>query len=254
MKAHMSRRPKLPVPFIVGIFSAMTLGLAWGLVYWNMPMPAPSIAVTSSVPAMLAPPPLLSNATPATAPPSTSPTTRLPTDSDPSLLPTPNPLQASSPPAQTVVAPSRSIREAPKARSSRSPASSAASAAASPLPTLPAPESPALQGVSPACIVELEKLCEGTKPGGARRTCFKENETKLSPACQRQMDQMATRIREDMHHFRTACAGDVKQLCPDIHPGGGSVLQCLEENYKAVSENCYQALKHFQERKAGRSL
>jgi len=254
MKAHMSRRPRLPVPFIVGIFSAITLGLAWTLVYLSMPAPAPSIAVTSSDPAMLPPPPPLSDTTPAMAPSFTSPTTRLPTDSDSSLLPTPNSLQASSPPSQTVVAPSRPVREAPKARSFRPPASSATSAAASPLPTLPAPEGPTLQGVSPACIVELEKLCEGTKPGGARRTCFKENETKLSPACQRQMGEMATRIREDMHHFRIACAGDAKQLCPDVHPGSGSVLQCLEENYKAASENCYQALKDFQERKAGRSL
>jgi hypothetical protein len=68
------------------------------------------------------------------------------------------------------------------------------------------------------------------------------------------MGEMAARIKEDMQHFRTACAGDVKQLCPDVHPGGGSVLQCLEENYKEVSENCYQTLKHFQKRKAGRSL
>ncbi|MDQ6734839.1 MAG: cysteine rich repeat-containing protein, partial [Nitrospirota bacterium] len=121
-------------------------------------------------------------------------------------------------------------------------------------PAVQAEDVPALQNVSPACIVELEKLCEGTQPGGARRKCFKDNESKLSPICQRQMDDMAARIKEDMQHFRTACAGDVKQLCPDVHSGGGNVLQCLEENYKEVSENCYQALKHFQTRKAGRSL
>jgi len=126
--------------------------------------------------------------------------------------------------------------------------------AASRLSALPAEDHSALQNVSPACIVELEKLCEAAQRGEARRKCFKDNESKLSPVCQRQMDDMAARIKEDMHHFRTACAGDVKQLCPDIQPSGGNVLQCLEENYKEVSENCYQALKHFQTRKAGRSL
>ena len=252
MKGHVSRRPRLPVPFVVGIFSAIALGLAWGLVYFNMPTPAPSVAVTSPAPATLSPPSPLSNDTPTTAPPPASATTRLPTDSDSSLSPSPNPLQ--SPPAQTAVAPSLPVPESPKARPFRPPTSPAASAPASPLPTLPAPDSPALQGVSPACIVELEKLCEGTEPGGARRKCFKDNETKLSLVCQRQMDQMAARIKEDMQHFRTACAGDVKQFCPDVQPGVGSVLQCLEDNYKEESENCYQALKHFQKRKAGRSL
>jgi hypothetical protein len=119
---------------------------------------------------------------------------------------------------------------------------------------VPTEERPTLQNVSPACIVELERLCEATQPGEARRKCFRDNESKLSLICQRQMDDMAARIKEDMQHFRTACAGDVKQLCPDIQPGGGNVLQCLEENYKEVSENCYQALKHFQTKKAGRSL
>lgn len=246
MKGHVSRRPRLPIPFVVGIFSAIALGLAWGLVYFNMPAPASSIAVTSPAPAPLSPPPPLSNDTPAAAFPRTSASALLPTGSDSSLSPPPNPLQPSPPPHQTVAAPALPVPDPS--------VSSTASAAASPPPTLPAPDSPALQGVSPACIVELEKLCEGTKPGAARRTCFKDNETKLSPVCQRQMDQMAARIKEDMQHFRTACAGDVKQFCPDVHPGGGNVLQCLEDNYKEVSENCYQALKHFQKRKAGRSL
>ncbi len=254
MKGRVSRRPRLPVPFVVGIFSAIALGLAWGLVYFNVPTPAPSIVVTSPAPATLSPPPPLSSDTPATAPPPASATTPLLTDSDSSLSAPPNPLQASPPAAQTVEAPSLPVPKAPKARPFTPPVSSAASPATSPLSTLPAPDSSALQSVSPACIVELEKLCEGTEPGGARRKCFKDNETKLSPVCQRQMDQMAARIKEDMQHFRTACAGDVKQLCPDVHPGGGSVLQCLEDNYKEVSENCYQALKHFQTRKAGRSL
>jgi Cysteine rich repeat len=227
MKGRVSRRPRLPVPFVVGIFSAIALGLAWGLVYFNLP-------------------------TPATAPPPSSASLR-PVDSDSNLSPQPTLLQGPQPPAQTVVPPSLPVPEAPKARPSLPSVSSAAPAAASPVPTLPALDSPA-KGVSPACIVELEKLCEGIESGGARRKCFKDNEAKLSPVCQRQMDQMAARIKEDMQHFRTACSGDVKHLCPDVHPGGGHVLQCLEDNYKDVSENCYQALKHFQKRKAGRSL
>jgi hypothetical protein len=123
-----------------------------------------------------------------------------------------------------------------------------------PLPA-PRPENiPALQGISPECMVELEKLCEGVEPGAARRQCFKDNEEKLSPACQHAFDKMAARITEDMQQFKAACQGDVKQYCPHVNPGGGNILQCLEENYKEVSENCYDALKRFQKMKAGRSL
>lgn len=253
MKGHVSRRPRLPVPFVVGVFSAIALGLAWGLVYFNMPTPVPPIAVTSPAPAGPFPPPL-TNDTPAADPSSASPTIRSPADSNSTPSPPPNVLSASPPPAETAVTPAFPVPKGPKAGPSPPPASSSAPALGSPLPTPSAPDSPALQAVSPACIVELEKLCEGTEPGEARRKCFKDKETKLSPVCQRQMDEMASRIKEDMQHFRAACAGDVTQFCPEVQPGGGNVLQCLEDNYKEVSENCYQALKHFQKRKAGRSL
>jgi hypothetical protein len=51
-----------------------------------------------------------------------------------------------------------------------------------------------------------------------------------------------------MHKFRQACAADVKQFCPNVKPGGGRILQCLEEHFKEVSDGCYQML----EKQAGR--
>lgn len=252
----MFRRPGLPVSFLVGIFSAIALGVAWGLVYLSMPMTTPSVTVSASAPEPLPPPILLNSDTPVPVPLAPSTTVPVPSDSPPSLLSHQNSLPAFPPADERVEPPSRPVPKTPKALLSRRQNAATEAPSASPPPSLPLPvdEVPALQGVSPACIVELEKLCEGTQPGGARRKCFKENENKLSPICQRQMDEMASRIKEDMQHFRTACAGDVKQFCPDVRPGGGNVLQCLEDNYKEVSENCYQALKRFQARKAGRSL
>ena len=245
-----SRRPALPISFVVGIFSAIALGMAWGLVYFSMPSPPPPIA--ADVPSFSPQSPLsLSHDTSiAIAPPPV--TAPLSADSSSSVSPQENPLSAPPPPAEPAATPSLPASKAPK------PVKPPVLATKPSIPTRPstAPTEKVstLQNVSPSCIVELEKLCEGTEPGGARRTCFKDYESKLSPVCQRQMDDMAARIKEDMQHFRTACAGDVKQLCPDVHSGGGNVLQCLEENYKEVSENCYQALKRFQTRKAGRSL
>jgi hypothetical protein len=241
-----SRRPALPISFIVGIFSAIALGMAWGLVYFSMPSPPPPTA--ADVPPL----PLSHDASVAISPPSV--TVPPPADSSSSVSPQENVLSAPPPPPETAAAPLRPASKAPKVQPAKPPILATKPSAPPPPPSTPTEEVSALQNVSPSCIVELEKLCEGTEPGGARRKCFKDNESKLSPVCQRQMDDMAARIKEDMQHFRTACAGDVKQLCPDVRSGGGNVLQCLEENYKEVSENCYQALKRFQTRKAGRSL
>jgi hypothetical protein len=252
LKDLVSRRPALPISFVVGIFSAIALGMAWGLVYFSMPSPPPPIA--ADVPSFSPQSPLpLSHDTsvaipppPVTAPP--------PADSSSSVSPQENPLSAPPPPAEPAAPPLRPASKAPKLQPVQPPILATKPSAPTHPPSAPTEEVSVLQNVSPSCIVELEKLCEGTEPGGARRKCFKDNESKLSPVCQRQIDDMAARIKEDMQHFRTACAGDVKQLCPDVHSGGGNVLQCLEENYKEVSENCYQALKRFQTRKAGRSL
>ena len=247
----MSRRP-LPISFVVGIFSAIALGIAWGLVYLNMPSAPSPVATEVPSPSSQLPLTPLDRQTPVTSPlpPAIAPLT---SDSSMNLPLPPVSVPTAPPPAASVAAPasaSKGIKIPPVKSDGLAPNSLSASR----LFALPAEETPALHNISPACIVELEKLCEGTEPGGARRTCFKDNESKLSPVCQRQMDDMAARIKEDMQHFRIACAGDVKQFCPDVHPGGGNVLQCLEENYKEVSEPCYQALKHFQTRKAGRSL
>ena len=252
----MSRRSGLPTSFLVGLFSAVALGIVWGLVYLSVPTSTPSLVLNSPAPSPQPPTPL-GNDTPVGPPQSHA----LPSEQaipDRATAPSTDerPIHAPHPHNGASEPPSGSESQKPKlSLNLRGTGKNGHSPSPSLLPAPPPSDDvPALRGVSPACIVELEKLCEGTEPGGARRRCFKDKETKLSPVCQRQMDQMAARIKEDMQHFRTACAGDVQQLCPAAQPGGGSVLQCLEDNYKEVSENCYQALKHFQTRKAGRSL
>jgi hypothetical protein len=51
------------------------------------------------------------------------------------------------------------------------------------------------------------------------------------------------KMREGMQKFRQACEGDVKQFCPNIKPGGGRIVQCLEEHAKEVSDSCNQMLE-----------
>ncbi|HJU06624.1 MAG TPA: cysteine rich repeat-containing protein [Nitrospiraceae bacterium] len=92
-------------------------------------------------------------------------------------------------------------------------------------------------------MAELEKLCPNAHTGAARRTCFQENERRLSGTCRRQLDAMALRIKEDMQQFKTACEGDAKRLCRTVERGEGGMLQCLEDNSRDLSDGCYQALR-----------
>jgi hypothetical protein len=251
----MSDPPRLPVSFLVGIFSALALGVAWGLVYFSAPTPAPVVTVLPAEPAPLSAPPPVRSDVPLLVPPSSpSSPAALPDLVPSSVSPETDPLATSAPPPEPPVIPpppgSKAVKLPPSLPSASAPETHAASAP----PVLPGEDVPALQSMSPSCILELEQLCEGTEPGGARRKCFKDHEERLSPACRRQVDEMAARIKEDMRHFKAACEGDIKQSCPNVAPGGGNILQCLEENYKEVSENCYQALKRFKTMKAGRSL
>lgn len=97
--------------------------------------------------------------------------------------------------------------------------------------------------MSPQCMAELDQICPASLSGSSRRKCVRESEGKLSSACLQQLSAMAVRIKQDMKNFKAACEGDVRKLCRRIQPGGGTVLQCLEENYQEVSEGCYQVLR-----------
>jgi hypothetical protein len=55
---------------------------------------------------------------------------------------------------------------------------------------------------------------------------------------------------EKMQHMRQACAADVKKFCAQVKPGGGRIVECLDEHSKDVSDECYDLLeKRAQPRK-----
>ena len=41
---------------------------------------------------------------------------------------------------------------------------------------------------------------------------------------------------------RKACHDDILQLCANVEPGGGRLIQCLREHQDRVSESCKSAL------------
>jgi hypothetical protein len=45
-------------------------------------------------------------------------------------------------------------------------------------------------GVAPNCRAEIKKLCQGVRPGGGRiKKCIADNESKLSPPCQKAVQE-----------------------------------------------------------------
>ena len=42
---------------------------------------------------------------------------------------------------------------------------------------------------------------------------------------------------------RQACALDAKTFCSDVQPGGGRVMDCLQDHYKEISDACYSVME-----------
>lgn len=44
-------------------------------------------------------------------------------------------------------------------------------------------------------------------------------------------------------HPLAACRNDIQTYCQNTQPGGGRILDCLEDHYKDVSDECYNLLQ-----------
>jgi Golgi apparatus protein 1 len=75
------------------------------------------------------------------------------------------------------------------------------------------------------CVVDAARLCPGVPAAGDGRlwACLLRNETQLSSACVRNIQEVRRRAGE----FNVDCAGDVFRFCPGTRPGQGRVLECL---------------------------
>ena len=92
------------------------------------------------------------------------------------------------------------------------------------------------------CESEIEELCPDSPDGAARTRCLEQRARKLSPLCQSQVRERFVKWKEDRGRMMAACDEDVKKFCPDVVPGGGQILQCLQSNAPDVSDRCYETL------------
>jgi hypothetical protein len=91
------------------------------------------------------------------------------------------------------------------------------------------------------CEAEVEQLCPESLDGTARKHCFEQRTPQLSVSCQHQVRQRVVKWKEERSRLMAACQVDIKRFCP-MKPGGGELLQCLQQHAQELSEGCYERL------------
>lgn len=215
----MMAQPQSSAKMLSGAFTVMGLGLVWVAVATSWPTQEELTAVdvpvatvsdaARSVTASPSPPAL--DLTIPTSPP-------LPADAPSSVAPEPNRSHA----VQSV---------GQKRESVVSPASET--------PAMGSSNSNAQQVARLKCEAEIEQLC----PDGAGRIpCLQKRAPQLPPLCRQFARERFVKWKEDRSRSMAACEADVKRFCSMVRPGGGQILQCLQEHAQDLSDPCYQTV------------
>ena len=92
------------------------------------------------------------------------------------------------------------------------------------------------------CEAEVEQLCPEASDGSGRRQCLEKRAHRLSAPCQQQFRERLVRWKEERSQLKLACQADIRRFCPDLRPGGGQMLQCLQQHAQELSDGCYATL------------
>ena len=92
------------------------------------------------------------------------------------------------------------------------------------------------------CEAEVEQLCPEGSDGFGRRQCLEKRSQQLSAPCQQQIRERLVRWKEEWGQFKLVCQADIRRFCPDLRPGGGQTLQCLQRHVQELSDGCYGML------------
>jgi len=104
------------------------------------------------------------------------------------------------------------------------------------------PDRHAAQAARLRCEAEAEQLCPGGSEGLARMRCLERRMHQLAAPCQLQLRERFVKWKEERSRLTAACEMDMKRFCSAVKPGGGHVLQCLQEHAPQLSDRCYETL------------
>jgi hypothetical protein len=137
------------------------------------------------------------------------------------------------------------------------------------------PSSAQVAAIRSACRADYQRTCASVPPGGAAAlNCLEQNKSKLSASCQQAVNAAGggaapaangaaaaataapeaapatmalrpMRPREELFVLRSACGGDVRELCGGVPAGGGRILRCLAAQAASLSPACKQVLSSF---------
>ena len=94
------------------------------------------------------------------------------------------------------------------------------------------------------CTEEIQTYCATVQPGGGRiAQCLKANETKLSSACVKRLNDLLAAFSGPVG---AVCREDWATLCyhPHASTDRQAMLQCLQVNQAKVSAGCQRALQN----------
>jgi cysteine rich repeat protein len=92
------------------------------------------------------------------------------------------------------------------------------------------------------CDAEVEQLCPASSEGSVRQQCLEKRAPQLPLSCQQQVRERLIRWKEEQNRLVVACQADVRRFCPEVRPGGGHQLQCLQQHAQELSDGCYELL------------
>ncbi|NTU60413.1 MAG: hypothetical protein HGA98_05080 [Deltaproteobacteria bacterium] len=108
-------------------------------------------------------------------------------------------------------------------------------------------ESDPINTVAKGCEKELTTYCKDVTPGGGRGlACLYAFSDKLSNRCEYALYDASVQLERfvaALTYMASECRDDIKQLCSNVQPGEGRVLECLAKKKEKVSDRCMQALK-----------
>jgi hypothetical protein len=94
------------------------------------------------------------------------------------------------------------------------------------------------------CAADVAALCKDVPAGGGRiQACLKQNESKVSEACRKKIDGLASEVKL----AAVVCRWDIGRLCSDVTPGQGKVLACLQQHEDDLSPECKKQLAEMKQ-------